>query len=103
MVADGPPLPDRFPAVAAVTNPELFYVRFYGRNARGWRSHKTAERFDYSYSEEELRECIEGRIERLGRCARTGVLFFANHIRGQAPKNALRMMALLREKGMAVV
>ena len=103
VVVDGPQLPDRFPALAAVTNPDLFYVRFYGRNARGWRSNKTSDRFDYSYSEEQLREWIEDRIGQLGRRARTGILFFANHTRAQAPKNALRMMALLQEKGMAVV
>lgn len=103
VVADGPQLPDRFPALAAVTNPELFYVRFYGRNARGWRSNKASDRFDYSYSEQELREWIEDRIELLDGRARTGFLFFANHTRAQAPKNALRMMALLREKGMVVV
>jgi uncharacterized protein YecE (DUF72 family) len=103
VVVDGPQLPDRFPALAAVTNPELFYVRFYGRNARGWRSSKASDRFDYDYSDEQLREWIEGRIGWLSSQARTGILFFANHSRGQAPKNALRMMALLREKGMAVV
>ena len=102
VVADGPQLPERFPALAAVTNPELFYVRFYGRNARGWRSSKASDRFDYSYSDQELRQWIDDRIERLGRQARSGVLFFANHSRAQAPKNALRMMALLREKGLTV-
>ena len=103
VVTDGPQLPDRFPALTVVTNPELFYVRFYGRNARGWRSSRTSDRFDYSYSEEELQEWIEGRIEPLGSRAHNGILFFANHTRAQAPKNALRMMALLREKGMTVV
>ncbi|KPJ78987.1 MAG: hypothetical protein AMJ54_00535 [Deltaproteobacteria bacterium SG8_13] len=103
VVADGPQLPDRFPDLAAVTNPELFYVRFYGRSARGWVSGKTSHQFDYSYSEEQLREWIEDRIALLGSRARTGILFFANHTRAQAPKNALRMMALLRERGMAVV
>ncbi len=103
VVADGPQLPDRFPVLAAVTNPEFFYVRFYGRNARGWRSNRASDRFDYSYSEEELREWIDGRIEPLGNRARTGILFFANHTRAQAPKNALRMMTLLREKGMTVI
>jgi uncharacterized protein YecE (DUF72 family) len=103
VVVDGPQLPDRFPALAAVTNPELFYVRFYGRNARGWRSNKASDRFDYDYSDEQLRSWIEDRIGLLGSGARTGILFFANHSHGQAPKNALRMMALLQEKGMAVV
>ena len=102
VVVDGPQLPDRFPALAAVTNPELFYVRFYGRNVRGWRSHRASDRFDYNYSEEQLAEWIEERIGLLGNRARTGILFFANHSRAQAPKNALRMMTLLREKGMAV-
>ena len=103
VVSDGPQLPERFPILAAVTNPELFYVRFYGRNSRGWRSCRASDRFDYSYSEGELRRWIEDRIARLVRRARTGVLFFANHTRAQAPKNALQMVSLLRENGMVVV
>ncbi len=35
--------------------------------------------------------------------ARRGVLFFNNHVRAQAPANALRMADLLKERGLTVV
>jgi uncharacterized protein YecE (DUF72 family) len=38
VVVDVPDLPHLFPTRAIVTNPELFYVRFHGRNALGWRT-----------------------------------------------------------------
>src|SRR5439155_21055565 len=46
--------------VVAATAP-VSYVRFHGRNAATWnkRGGSAAERFDYTYSEEELRVCVE--------------------------------------------
>lgn len=102
VVVDGPDLPALFPALNAVTNPELFYVRFYGRNAGGWRSGKTSVQFDYNYSDEELREWAESKIDFLSRRARRGVLFFNNHVRAQAPENARRLIRILKERGMTV-
>ncbi len=48
------------PSVVATTSPTA-YVRFHGRNAKTWnvRGGSAAERFDYLYSEEELREWVE--------------------------------------------
>ncbi len=45
------------PTVVAVTGP-IAYVRFHGRNEQTWnkRTGSAAERFDYLYSEDELRE-----------------------------------------------
>ena len=103
VVVDGPDLPDLFPAPALVTNPDLFYVRFHGRNLKGWRSGKMQHQFNYSYSDEELHEWIEAKIESMSTRARRGIIFFNNHVRAQAPDNALRMMDLLKEKGMFVV
>jgi uncharacterized protein YecE (DUF72 family) len=99
---DEPDLPDLFPALDVVTNPDLFYVRFHGRNAKGWRSGNMQLQFDYSYSDNELYEWIEGKIERMGEHAHRGVLFFNNHVRGQAPENARRMTAHLKERGLTV-
>jgi len=47
------------PTVVAVTGP-IAYVRFHGRNEETWnkRTGSAAERFDYLYSEEELREWV---------------------------------------------
>ena len=52
----------------AVTGPTV-YVRFHGRNEKTWNSRggSAAERFDYLYSEDELREWVEPLRELAGR------------------------------------
>ena len=102
VAVDGPDLPALFPVLNAVTNPELFYVRFYGRNDGAWRSGKTAAQFDYNYSDEELCEWAGSRIESLCHHTLRGFLFFNNHVRAQAPENAQRLIRILKEKGMTV-
>jgi uncharacterized protein YecE (DUF72 family) len=100
---DAPDLPNLFPVLDVVTNPDLFYVRFHGRNAKGWRSGNMQLQFDYSYSDDELHAWIENKIEPMSGRARKGVIFFNNHVRAQAPENAQRMVALLKERGLVVV
>jgi uncharacterized protein YecE (DUF72 family) len=97
VAVDEPALPDLLPPLAVVTNPDLFYVRFHGRNARGWRSGKMQLQFDYDYPPAELREWVEARIRPMAEKARRGVLFFNNHVRGQAPRNAQTMLTLLQD------
>jgi uncharacterized protein YecE (DUF72 family) len=92
---DEPQLPGLFPRLEVVTNPELFYVRFHGRNARGWRSGNMQKQFDYDYTDEELREWAQGPIPRMATQAAAGVVFFNNHVRAQAPRNAVQLMRLL--------
>ncbi len=92
---DVPPLPQLFPPLDVVTRPELFYVRFHGRNAAGWRSGNMQQQFDYHYSDAELRQWAEGRIAAMAARTRCGVIFFNNHVRGQAPANARRLMTFL--------
>ncbi len=93
------------PRLKGLVGPEIVlsgdtgYVRFHGRNAEAWwdREREAWERYDYLYSEEELREWVPGV---LGLAAETGArggdtyLIFNNHYRGQAVRNA-RMMARL--------
>ena len=100
---DTPDLPNLFPVLDVVTNPDLFYVRFHGRNAKGWRSGNMQFQFDYSYSDDELCSWIENKIEPMSRRTRKGVIFFNNHVRAQAPENARRMADLLRERGLSIV
>ena len=99
---DAPDLPNLFPVLDVVTNPDLFYVRFHGRNAKGWRSGNMQLQFDYSYSDNELHAWIENKIEPMSSRARRGVIFFNNHVRAQAPENARRMADLLKERGLSV-
>jgi uncharacterized protein YecE (DUF72 family) len=99
VTVDEPELPGLFPSLDVVTNPDLFYVRFHGRNALGWRSNKMATQFDYDYSDGELETWMDQRLRRLIEAAKTGVLFFNNHVRGQAPRNARRLIELLQKAG----
>lgn len=98
---DEPGLPGLFPRLDVVTNPALFYVRFHGRNARGWRSGTMQQQFDYNYSEAELQEWVDNLISPMARSARQGALFFNNHVRGQAPQNALLLIRLLARAGLS--
>jgi uncharacterized protein YecE (DUF72 family) len=70
----------------------LLYLRFHGRNRRTWRAHEAAEeRYDYLYSEEELKPFAE-KVREIAAAGESKVLiFFNNHIRGQAPANALML------------
>jgi uncharacterized protein YecE (DUF72 family) len=99
VTVDAPELDGLFPSLDVVTNPELFYVRFHGRNALGWRLNKMATQFDYDYSDDEMGTWIDESLRGLVDAAKTGVLFFNNHVRGQAPRNARRLLKLLQETG----
>lgn len=92
---DEPDLPDLFPRISQVTSPDLFYIRFHGRNANGWGSGTMQQQFDYHYSDAELAEWIKIIKTQMLSKARAGALFFNNHVRGQAPDNALRLIDLL--------
>jgi len=102
VAVDEPALPGLFPPLSVVTNPAQFYVRFHGRNAPGWRSGHMQRKFDYSYAEAELREWIEQKIEPLAQKTQQGLLFFNNHVRAQAPRNAKTLIQLLLERGMRI-
>jgi len=67
------------PTVLALTSRTL-YVRFHGRNASTWnkRGGSAAERFDYLYSEDELREWIAP-LRELAEQAQRAYAFFNNN------------------------
>lgn len=71
----------------------LLYLRFHGRNRERWRQHEAAEaRYDYLYSDEELKPFAE-KVREIAAAGEAKVLiFFNNHVRGQAPANALMMV-----------
>ena len=88
--------------LVAVTSP-LAYVRFHGRNAGTWnvRGGSAAERFDYLYGEDELREWIPPLRELSGR-AQEAYAFFNNNNQtngvAQAPAGAALLKKLLEEE-----
>ncbi len=100
VAVDAPDLPHLFPRLDVVTNPELFYVRFHGRNAAGWRSGNMQKQFDYDYGEAELQEWVAQRIVPMAGRSRSGLIFFNNHVRAQAPANARRLARMLAAEGL---
>jgi uncharacterized protein YecE (DUF72 family) len=76
------------PTVVATTS-ESAYVRFHGRNAETWnkRTGSAAERFDYLYSEDELREWVP-QVKELAAQARTVYAMFNNNGRSSMPSLA---------------
>ncbi|MDH7570026.1 MAG: DUF72 domain-containing protein [Armatimonadota bacterium] len=91
---DEPRLEGLMPPLAVATSP-IGYVRFHGRNAQKWWQHEAAwERYDYLYSEEELREWVAP-IGELARQTETTFVFFNNHYQGKAGRNAQMLRELL--------
>lgn len=100
VAVDEPRLSHLFPTLDVVTNPDLAYIRFHGRNADGWLNKANTHPFDYDYSDEELKPWAEKTINKMMKRAKKGVVFFNNHVSGQAPKNANRLVEMLVEQGL---
>ena len=100
MTVDEPDLPGLFPCLDVVTSPHLFYIRFHGRNAKEWRCGNMQKQFDYHYSDAELRQWSDLYINPMADRARSGIIFFNNHVRGQAPDNARHLIRILTEQGL---
>jgi uncharacterized protein YecE (DUF72 family) len=86
-VAPEPPEPPAPPAQGALFEPAG------GRPA----PRPSTDRYDYNYSERELREWL-GKIQELAQQARRTYLFFNNCHAGQAARNAKLMQELLRQQ-----
>jgi uncharacterized protein YecE (DUF72 family) len=83
------------PAVDAVTNDALAYMRLHGRDEHAYMHGKTvAERFAYEYNDEELKE-IAGRVDRLAEEAREVHVLFNNNRGADAPSAASRFRELI--------
>ena len=96
---DQPDLPELMEASDAATA-DLAYIRFHGRNKANWWTGDNASRYDYLYSEQELEGWVE-RIRTILRRARTLLVAFNNHFRGQAVQNARTMTGLVARHGLA--
>ncbi len=95
---DTPNIPSLFPSLDIVTNKNLFYTRFHGRNEEGWRSGKNMQqKFDYNYQQQELQQWLEKKTLPMAKKCHQGLLFFNNHVAGQAACNAVLMQHLLTQ------
>lgn len=93
---DEPRLPGLLPPVVWATAPPG-YVRFHGRNAAQWWTHQQSyERYNYLYSQEELRQWVPA-LRRLEDRVGTVLVAMNNHYQGKAPQNALMLQWLLAQ------
>lgn len=91
---DEPPLEGLMPPLAVFTAPPA-YVRFHGRNEAKWYVHdRPEERYDYRYSENELRGWAL-KIKSLETSADNVFVFFNNHFQAKAVDAARAMKKLL--------
>jgi uncharacterized protein YecE (DUF72 family) len=85
-----PELPDN--RISFTANPA--YIRFHSRDKSKWYSEGEKERYNYLYSETELKEWVP-KIKSLAQQAQRVFVFFNNCHRGYAAQNASRMESLL--------
>lgn len=91
---DEPRLEGLLPPVAEATS-AIGYVRFHGRNtAKWWKHEESHERYDYLYTEDELREWVP-RIEHIASKTHRTYVFFNNHFQGKSAQNAQMLARML--------
>jgi uncharacterized protein YecE (DUF72 family) len=90
---DEPRLRGLVPPVARVTT-DTGYVRLHGRNAGNWWGRGGGDRYDYLYTEAELKEWV-AKIKEMSAGRRKTYVFFNNCHAGQAARNAQMMKELL--------
>ncbi len=91
---DEPRLKGLMPPIARASA-GIGYVRFHGRNAAKWWKHDQAwERYDYTYTEEELEEWLPG-LHDLNRSVPIVLVYANNHYRGQSIDTIKKLKKLL--------
>lgn len=91
---DEPDLPGLIPPVSIATS-KLGYIRFHGRNTKNWYGTDSTSRYDYLYSEEELKEWLPS-IREIARNTQKLFIFFNNHAKSQAITNARMLINLYK-------
>ena len=99
VVVDGPQgFGSSVPSVWEVTSPELAIVRMHGRNAETWEKKglkASSDRFNYDYSEEELRE-LAAKVHALAAQVPTVHAIMNNNYQDQGQRNAKTLMSALQ-------
>jgi len=91
-IVDEPKLPKLMPYLPKATS-EIGYFRLHGRNPR-WFNVPMKVRYDYLYSEGELKEFVPD-IQDISKKTAKTLVFFNNCYSGSAAKNAVQMAQLL--------
>ena len=95
-IVDEPKLKGLMPFTPVLTS-TTGYFRFHGRN-RAWFKEPVDVRYDYLYSEKELKGFVQPILDVASQAQGTTFVFFNNCHRGKAAKNALMMIEFLKGK-----
>lgn len=83
------------PTISMVTNPQLAYMRLHGRNEEGYVKGRTvAERFNYLYSDQELKE-IKEKVTEIAEEARETHVIYNNNASDYAIQSALKFQGMV--------
>ncbi len=94
---DQPRFDNLMPPIVAATG-RVGYVRFHGRNYEKWWQHDEAwERYDYTYSEEELEAWVP-KLRELESKTEVTLAFANNHYRGQSLDTVKKLRRLLDQR-----
>jgi uncharacterized protein YecE (DUF72 family) len=93
---DEPSLPSLVPPTVTATS-RIGYIRFHGRNKKNWYKGDSISRYDYLYSEEEIKEWLP-KINELASKTEKCFVFFNNHTKSQAVTNAKMLLKLLKDQ-----
>ncbi|MGV3772700.1 MAG: DUF72 domain-containing protein [Verrucomicrobiales bacterium] len=86
------------PTISVVTNPQLAYMRMHGRNEEGFVKGRTvAERFNYLYSDEELKGIKEKVVEIAAEARETHVIY-NNNASDYAIQSAMKFQSMIGAK-----
>lgn len=93
---DQPQFDNLMPPIARATGP-VGYLRLHGRNYDKWWQHDEAwERYDYTYSEQELQEWVP-KLRELEAITEITLAFANNHYRGQSLDTVRKLRGLLSQ------
>lgn len=84
------------PPLQPVVTARGAYLRLHGRNEAMWWDGDSRSRYDYSYTDHELRELV-ATAEQLAAKSEELFVAFNNHADGQAARNAERFAAMMAE------
>jgi uncharacterized protein YecE (DUF72 family) len=90
---------EKLPPPLDVVTASFSYIRMHGRNAGAWWGSDEVARYDYLYNDKELEAWVD-RIQRIIVQADKILVYFNNHARGQAVKNAQTLTAILKKAGL---
>lgn len=96
---DQPMIGNSMPPTTRVTDRSLGYIRLHGRNRRNWfrKDAGRDQRYDYLYSENEIKEWSSRAVELSGKVDRLFIIA-NNHFRGQALVNAFQLKSVIENR-----